>query len=135
MLASAVQVPWRTASSVGFRPAAPTMAAITQSAGRLAASSSASPPAPTSMPVPASASRKFLEAGLIGDHRELGAMLDRELGETRGILQPVSATTCRHEGSRPIRSSVLSPIEPVAPRTEMRRGACFAGLDLDGGLM
>src|SRR6476661_1221599 len=42
LLASAVQVPWRTAASVGLRPAAPTIAAITQSAGRLAASTNAS---------------------------------------------------------------------------------------------
>ena len=58
LLASAVSVPCRTASSVGLSPAAPTIAAMTQSAGRLAASSSASSPAPTSMPVPASAARK-----------------------------------------------------------------------------
>src|SRR6185437_15492508 len=56
LLASATMAPRRTASSVGAKPAAPTIAAIIQSAGRAAASTTAAAPAPTSMPLPASAS-------------------------------------------------------------------------------
>jgi hypothetical protein len=56
LLASATAAPRRTAASVGPSPAAPTIAAITQSAGRSAASISASSPAAASIPLPASAS-------------------------------------------------------------------------------
>src|SRR6478735_7722141 len=41
----------------------------------------------------------------------------------RPVLRPpVKAMTAYDAGSRPTRSSVFSPIEPVAPSTEMRRG-------------
>ena len=119
--------PGRTAASVGLSPAAPTIAAITQSAGRLAASISASAPAAASMPVPASRVAQLGIAGLVGDDRELGAMLHAQARRgarrcaCRSAPRPRSAA-----GSRPTRSSVLSPIEPVAPSTEMRRGRVLA---------
>ena len=56
LLASATMAPRSAAASVGFNPAAPVIAPITQSAGRSAASTRASAPAAASMPVPASAS-------------------------------------------------------------------------------
>ncbi len=56
LLASATMAPRSAAASVGASPAAPVIAAITQSAGRCAASITAASPAPTSMPLPASAS-------------------------------------------------------------------------------
>jgi hypothetical protein len=56
LLASATRRPWLTAASVGRRPAAPMMPAITQSAGRTAAATSAAAPAATSMPLPESRS-------------------------------------------------------------------------------
>ena len=85
LLASAVQVPCRTAASVGLRPAAPTIAAITQSAGRLAASISASAPAAD---LDAGAGKSGAEVGvatLIGDDGKLGPVLHGEFGETRGV--------------------------------------------------
>ncbi len=53
--------------------------------GRLAASSSASSPAPTSMSVPASLLAQSGVAARVGNHRELGAMQDGELGKTSGV--------------------------------------------------
>ena len=50
--------PRRIAAKVGASPAAPTIPAITHSAGRSAASVSASAPQAASIPVPASASFK-----------------------------------------------------------------------------
>ena len=52
LLASATTVPRRIAASVGASPAAPTIAAMTHSAGKLAASVSASAPAAAVTPVP-----------------------------------------------------------------------------------
>ena len=52
LLASATVAPRSTAASVGFSPAAPVIAAITQSAGRCAASIKAPSPAAASMPLP-----------------------------------------------------------------------------------
>ena len=54
LLASATTAPRRRAAMVGARPAAPTMAAITHSAGRAAASTSASGPAATRTGAPSS---------------------------------------------------------------------------------
>ena len=60
LLASATTAPRRTAASVASRPAAPTMADITQSAGRAPASATAVAPAATSTPVPLSAAFRSL---------------------------------------------------------------------------
>ena len=56
LLASATMAPRRAATSVDSRPAKPTTAAITHSAGRVAASTTASGPAAASIEVPARAS-------------------------------------------------------------------------------
>ena len=56
LLAKATMRPWRTAASVGSSPAAPTIPAITQSAGRSAASTRAARPHATAIPEPDSAS-------------------------------------------------------------------------------
>ncbi len=56
LVASATIAPRRIAVSVGPRPAAPTIAAMTQSAGREAASIRPASPQAVSMPLPASAS-------------------------------------------------------------------------------
>src|SRR6476659_11098797 len=46
-----------------------------------------------------------------------------ESSARRPVLRPpVKAMTAYDAGSRPTRSSVFSPIQPVAPSTEMRRG-------------
>ena len=63
---------------------------------------------------------------LIGDDGKLRPVLHGEFGETRGVRPPVNATTVYDDGSRPTRSRVFSPIEPVAPSTEMRR-RCVPG--------
>ena len=54
LLARAMVAPCLTAASVGSSPSAPTMAAITSSAGRAAASTTACGPAAHSVPLPAS---------------------------------------------------------------------------------
>ena len=59
----------------------------------------------------------------IGDHGELCAMQDGELGKTGDVPSAGQSDDLVGRALRPIRSSVLSPIEPVAPRTEIRRGA------------
>ena len=83
----------------------------------------------------AGAGKRCAQSGValrIGDHGKLGAMQDGELGEASGVLAAGQRDDPIGRGSRPIRSSVLSPIEPVAPRTEMRRGGLTAlRLDLD----
>ncbi len=56
LVASATIAPRRIAVRVGPRPAAPTIAAMTQSAGRSAASIRPASPQAASMPLPASAS-------------------------------------------------------------------------------
>jgi len=56
-LARPTTQPRRKAAKVGARPAAPTMADITQSAGNCAASTTAAEPAAVRMPVPAKSSR------------------------------------------------------------------------------
>ena len=58
LLARPMVAPRRIAAIVGSSPAAPTIEAMTQSAGRLAASTTADGPAATSMPVPSSASAR-----------------------------------------------------------------------------
>ena len=55
LFASATTAPRRAATRVGSRPAEPTIAAMTQSAGRFAASTTAAGPAAASIAVPASA--------------------------------------------------------------------------------
>ena len=82
LLASATLRPCATAASVGLRPAAPMMPAITQSAGRMAASISAAAPAATSMPVPARRSFNAAVAALVGDARRARARCrTRQLGQ------------------------------------------------------
>ena len=63
LLAKATDGAAPTAAMVGSSPAAPTIAAMTHSAGRSAASTRAAGPQPTSIPVPASA---VLERGILG---------------------------------------------------------------------
>ncbi len=108
------------------RPANPTTAAITHSAGRSAASMTASGPAATSIDVPASAAfsawkqpgsattatRAFRPPRLLGQqfHRAAGPRgLRRDSSPDHGAM----------------RSTVLCPTDPVEPRIVMRRG--FSG--------
>ena len=83
LVASATMAPRRTAASVGSRPAAPTIAAITQSAGRAAASTRPSRPAGD---LDTGAGERVLErrrSRRIADHREPGAMPPRGRGQAR----------------------------------------------------
>ena len=132
LFASATVAPRSTAASAGFNPAAPLTAAITQSAGRDAASIIALSPAPHSVRVPASASFNRETSG-IGDSRETRAEFFRQL------RQPLHIAVCGQRfdpvtvGAALSKSIVLSPIDPVAPRTVTVRTADAAALLLRNG--
>jgi hypothetical protein len=119
LLASASVPPWRSARRPGTSPAAPTMPDMTQSAGRSAASAMAAGPAAASTPEPASAARK--------SGRQSGCAVTATSAPKRRACRassptcrpPVRATTCTAPGTS--RSSGFTPIEPVAPKTEIRR--------------
>ncbi len=85
LLASATVAPRSIAASVGFSPAAPVIAAITQSAGRCAASSRPPSPAAASIPLPAKRVLQFVVSRRIGDHGESRADLARDLRQRRRI--------------------------------------------------
>ena len=103
-------------------------------AGRSAAAIRASGPAATSMPVPASALQIGV-AGRIGRWRPFPAVNARLPASTSTLLQAGQRDdVVAHPGSRSIRSIVLQPTEPVAPRivTAGARGtgAGRTGIDL-----
>ena len=112
--------PWRraaTAASVGARPAAPTIAAITHSAGRAAASTTASGPAAASI---AGAGQRVLAArGSAAGRRSRPVC-----ALSRRACSASASTGCRRpaprrgscSGARASRSTVLWPTEPVEPR-------------------
>ena len=124
-------VAFATARIVGASPAAPTIALMVQSAGSAAASSKASGPASARTSDPANASRK--SCNLLGSavtatltRRRFAASASRAI-----LLEPVSATTSNVSAppARSSKSSVLPPIDPVAPRTLTRlftTGKCSA---------
>ena len=85
LLASATVAPRFAAASVGSSPAAPLIAAITQSAGRSAASTSASRPARRFDAGAGRAVLQFAIGGGIGDGGEARAELARELRQRRGV--------------------------------------------------
>ena len=101
LLASATMAPRRTAASVGASPAAPTMPAITHSAGRAAASTTASAPAGG---LDAAAGQALAQAGVTGgiaDH-----------GEPRAA----SASDRRQRVGPPVSGHVLRSGSVRAPR-------------------
>ncbi len=126
LLANATMRPCRTAASVDARPAAPTMPAITQSAGRSAASTSASGPHPTSIPDPDSAS--FSVSYSAGSATAANRAFNcRACSAKAAALRfAVRASTVNSSRLRSSRSTVLRPIEPVEPSTETRRGCAGA---------
>ena len=115
LLASATVAPRSAAASVGFRPAAPLIAAITQSAGRSAASISGGLAARR---FDAGAGERVLQLAIgrrIGDGREARAELARELRERGGVavrghrldavaavaaLEQIDGARCRSSRSR-----------------------------------
>ncbi len=93
LLASARVAPCSSAFSPGASPAAPTMADITQSAGRAAASRSAAGPAAASTPLPASASRRSVRSSSWAV-TAISAPKLRASRASRAMLRPpLSATT------------------------------------------
>ncbi len=122
LLASATRTPRRTAAMVGANPAAPTIAAMTQSDGRAAASTTAAAPAPVAMPLPASAS--FSSPYCVSSATTAKRAPSRRACSARraAFLCATSASTWYESGSAPSSSTVLRPTEPVEPRTVTRRG-------------
>ena len=115
LLASAKVPPRCKTFSPGTNPAAPTMADITQSAGRAAASATAAGPAAISTSTPPnSAFRSLYNSG-----SEVTTNLARNptasLANCPILRAPVSASTRKSSGARDIRSMVFCPIDPVAP--------------------
>ena len=130
LFASATSAPRRTASIVGARPAAPTIADMTQSEGRAAASLSAEGPAPTSMFKPASASRAAVRLPGSATAAKRG-FRRRHASTSASRLRPaVTASTgmsapCSRSSS--ITCIVDWPTEPVTPRIETVRPTCVIG--------
>ena len=81
LLASARRRPCRAASNVGSSPAAPTIAASTQSAGSAAAAMTAAGPAATLVAGPGKQRLELTVELWIADHGEAGVGLARGLGE------------------------------------------------------
>ncbi len=123
LLASASVLPWRSARKPGTRPAAPTIALITQSAGRSAASAMASGPAAAATPDPASRSRSSARSEASAQ-TATSARNSRDISASRATLRPPVRATTRKAPAPParwIRSTVCSPTDPVAPKIEMLR--------------
>src|SRR6185437_1008030 len=133
LLASATVAPRSTAASAGFNPAAPLTAAMTQSAGRAAASMIALSPAPHSVPVPASASCRSPSrlGSAMAAKRAWNSFASFARSPT--LLLAVNASIRYRSGAARSRSIVLSPIDPVAPRTVTVRTADAAALLLRKG--
>ena len=124
LLAIAITPPRASAAMVAGRPAAPTMAAMVQSAGRLAAAITASGPAATWISVPASASFKALYCE--GSASTAWRAFSRRACAARPCQsRPATRATMSNwpSGAASSRETVLFPTEPVLPRTVMRRGA------------
>ena len=124
LLAIAITPPRASAAMVAGRPAAPTMAAMVQSAGRLAAAITASGPAATCISVPASAS--FKAAYCEGSASTAWRALSRRAWAARPCQsRPATRATMSNcpSGAASSRETVLFPTEPVLPRTVIRRGA------------
>ena len=125
LLAKARMAPVSAAAQADFNPAAPTMDAMIQSAGRVAASTMASSPAAAVTPVPARASRRSVSL--------FGSAVTASFGFQRRacsaslaiLAPPVRASTSKAPvpvaSACSIRSRVDEPTEPVEPRTVTRR--------------
>src|ERR1700733_3166936 len=133
LFASATVAPRSTAASAGFSPAAPLTAAIIQYAGRAAASMMALSPAPHSMRVPARAS--FNSASRPGSATAANRAPNSfaSLARSSTLVLAVKASTRYRSREARSKSIVLSPIEPVAPRTVTARTADAGALLLRNG--
>src|ERR1700677_557231 len=133
LFASATVAPRSTAASAGFSPAAPLTAAMIQSAGRAAASMMALSPAPHSMRVPARAS--FNSASRPGSATAANRAPNSfaSLARSSTLVLAVKASTRYRSREARSKSIVLSPIEPVAPRTVTARTADAGALLLRNG--
>src|SRR6185437_6618695 len=133
LLASATVAPRSTAASAGFNPAAPLTAAIIQSAGRAAASMIALSPAPHSMRVPAKASFKSASRPGSATAANRAPNSFASLARPSTLVFAVKASTRYRSREARSKSIVLSPIEPVAPRTVTARTADTGALLLRNG--
>ena len=126
LLARRSFLPASAAARVGASPAAPTIAAITTStSGRVAADTSPASPASTSVATSAPARRRLSASAPCASASTAmrGRLVAQSSKRSSLCLFAVSANARNRSGCRPITSSVLRPIEPVAPST-----ATFAGL-------
>ena len=123
LFASATRAPDLTAASVGASPAAPTIAATTRSTGRAAASATASGPAAHAMPVPASAALSSEYPAVAATTASRAPTLRAISARRAPFALAVTASTTNAPGCSRMTASVLVPIEPVAPRMVIRRGA------------
>ena len=95
LLASATTAPRSSAANVGLRPAAPVMAAITQSAGQFAASMTAPSPAAAAMPEPGQALLQLGIAGRVGDRRKARALILRASAAKAPALREATTASTR----------------------------------------
>src|SRR3984885_11797495 len=133
LFASATVAPRSTAASAGFNPAAPLMAAMTQSDGRAAASMIALSPAPHSMRVPAKASFNSASRPGSATAAKRAPNSFANLARPSTLALAVKASTRYRSREARSKSIVLSPIEPVAPKTVTARTADAEALLLRNG--
>ena len=122
LFASSSFLPALAAASVARSPAAPTIAAMTQStSGREATSTSPASPARTRQPTPASARRSRSRGACAASatHTVSGRCRLHRFASSSTCRWAVSAATRKRDGCRAITSRVLAPIEPVAPSIAM----------------
>src|SRR5512143_1095147 len=130
LFANATVAPRSIAASVGLSPTEPLIAAITQSAGRCAASISASSPAAASIRDPDSALFKSRYAAGSATTAWRAPTSRAIFASAAALRRALIDSTRYRSGSRLIRSTVLVPIEPVAPRMVIRRTSA-AGCDFE----
>jgi len=120
LLASSSRLPARAAASVERSPAAPTMAAMTQCTSGSSASSS-SAPLPASTRVPSAAPSRCARSSAAARSSASAAYAGRQVriccASFAALLLAAMAMRRKRCGWRARTSSVLSPTEPVEPRT------------------
>ncbi len=124
LLASSSRLPARAAARQDESPAAPTIAAITRSTCSWdATSSSAAWPHSTFVRSPALRTRpaRSSAADSLAITANAGVKRRHCCSNSSTRVAALSANTSKRSGWRATTSSVLAPIEPVAPRTATRR--------------
>jgi hypothetical protein len=131
-LARAITAPVRAAAKVGASPAAPTMALITQSAGRPAASVIAADPAAASTPLPSSRRRSSGKAAPSSIMAIRGRQRTACSASSPTLRPAAKATNSTSEPALSSRSRVETPTDPVEPKIDTRRAVLMRTVPTGG---